>query len=120
MDCDRRRGRRAVACDAVCSEYDFLKFRISNCYWRNLRVYATHRNVGVNQRFHLFRHAQQIERRIAIPKPRHFIDEAQQLRIAENIPRNFGPVLQDPGAQPLRPFEIALLKTAVSLPLQAR
>ncbi len=44
------------------------------------------------------------------------VEHSEQVQRIEVI----GPVFQNPGAQPFRPAELALLKRAISLPLQAR
>ena len=74
---------------------DVLELRVGDLRWRNFRIYAARGYMSVDEHLNFFRHAEKIQRWIAIEVSGDLVDEAEKLRVPKDIGRNLRPVFQD-------------------------
>ncbi len=58
------------------------------------RIYAARGHMSVDEHLYLFRHAEKIQRRIAVEVGGDLVDEAKQLCVPEDISGNLRPVFE--------------------------
>src|SRR5262249_59031925 len=72
-----------------------LKLRVCDRGRGYFRVNPTGRDMGINERLDLFRHAQKIQHWVPIEIRRHFINEPEQLGIAKHSTGNLRTMLEN-------------------------